>query len=426
MKRQTLLTRFLLVFGLLFTVGLSACGAKIPVETAQIHFQPEISINLPDGVTLVGIGEATHGNAEFQHLRRDVLEQLVTRYGFRAFAIEGDFGGGQVVNRYVLGEPGAPASAEEAVREIGFAIYRTQEMADLVEWIRQYNASAAPDQRIHFYGFDMQRYDNNIEGLFAYFEQVDPALVETYREDLADLNDETVFDQQKEKIEAGLRAVQAIRAQLQQEKERYIAASSQQAFDLADQFANSIEQNATLRSGGGSYQEQRSKFMTDKVQWIVAYEQSQGRSGLLIAGHNGHIEKSAAAAMYRSMGSRLSESYGAQYFAIGTEFLESTFNSREGNGSERKLFTVKNNNDLNHAFASTGSETAYLDIRSALADDVMAPLLTAKQPMSNIGESFSSWQSLIKSFYTISMAPADAYDAIIFVRKATPFTLLEN
>lgn len=410
----------LLIFASLI---LTACGPAIAPEEARQYFQPVDSLALPEGVTLVGIGEATHGNAEFVTLRQEVLEQLATRYGFTAFAIEGDFGGGQVVNQYVLDGVG---TAEEAIREIGFAIYKTQEMVDLVEWVRQYNLSMAPEQRIHFYGYDMQRYDNNIDGLLAYFEQVDPALVEPYREDLADLNDETVFNQQPEKIKDGLQAVQQIRAQMQREKERYIAASSQAAYDMADQFAASIEQNATLRSGSGNYSEMRDKFMAEKVSWIIDYEKSQGRGKLVIAGHNGHIEKSAAAAQYRSMGSRLSEKYGSQYFAIGTEFIESTFNVKDSASGERKQYSVKNNHDLNRAFSASGLDVAYLDIQPALQNDTMRSLLTGKQPMSNIGDSFTGWNAYLSMFYTIQMVPAEAYDAVIFVRAATPTTMLKD
>ncbi len=403
---------------------LSACSPAPAAGEVQAYFQPAAALSLPENVTLVGIGEATHGNAEFVKLRQEVLEQLVTRYGFRAFAIEGDFGGGQVVNEYVLNGVG---TAEEAVRAIGFAIYRTQEMVDLVEWIRQYNLAAAPEQRIRFYGYDMQRYDHNINGLLAFFERVEPALVQPQRAALVDLNDAAVFNQKREKVLAGLEAIQKIRADMLREKERYIAASSPEAFELADQYALTIEQNATLRSGSDKiyslllYSDQ---YLAEKVSWILDYEKNQGRGKVLIAGHNGHIEKSAAAAQYRSMGSWLSEQYAAQYFAIGTEFLESTFNSKDASSGERKQFSVKNNNALNRAFGATEREVAYLDIRPALASTVLKPLLTAKQPMSNIGDSFTGWYGNLAMFYTIQMVPADAYDAVLFVRKASPTTML--
>ena len=58
---------------------------------------------------------------------------MVEKYGVRAFALEGDFGSCEAVNRYIHGADG---SADEAAASIGFTIYRTREMADLIEWMR--------------------------------------------------------------------------------------------------------------------------------------------------------------------------------------------------------------------------------------------------------------------------------------------------
>ena len=112
------------------------------------------ALTLPEQTQIVALGEATHGNAEFQRLKLDVLQILVERYGVRALALEGDYGGCEAVNRYIHGAEG---SAEEAAAAIGFAIYRTQEMEDLIAWMRSYNETAAPGEDLRFYGFDMQR-----------------------------------------------------------------------------------------------------------------------------------------------------------------------------------------------------------------------------------------------------------------------------
>ena len=48
--------------------------------------------------------------------------------GVRAFALEGDYGGCEQVNRYIHGGEG---TAQEAAAAIGFSIYRTEEMAEL-------------------------------------------------------------------------------------------------------------------------------------------------------------------------------------------------------------------------------------------------------------------------------------------------------
>ncbi len=104
-------------------------------------------ITVPDGAQIIALGEATHGNREFQQLRLDVFRVLSEKYGVRAFALEGDFGGCEAIDRYIHGGDG---TAAEALSATGFAIYRTDEMESLAEWMRSYNASAAEGEDIRF------------------------------------------------------------------------------------------------------------------------------------------------------------------------------------------------------------------------------------------------------------------------------------
>ena len=115
-------------------------------------------IKVPENTRIVALGEATHGNVEFQELKLDVFKVLVENYRVRAFTLEGDFGGCEVVNRYINGGDGTARDAAEA---IGFAIYRTEQMEELITWMREYNDVAPENDKLRFYGFDMQRVEYN-------------------------------------------------------------------------------------------------------------------------------------------------------------------------------------------------------------------------------------------------------------------------
>ena len=43
-----------------------------------------------------------------------------------------------------------------------FTIYRTDQMAELLSWMRAYNETAASGQDLRFYGFDMQSYEYSL------------------------------------------------------------------------------------------------------------------------------------------------------------------------------------------------------------------------------------------------------------------------
>jgi len=140
-----------------FGTGESADPKEFAAYAGQIS-----EIAIPDNTRIIALGEATHGNREFQQLKLDVFQIMVEQYGVRAFALEGDYGGCEAVNRYIHGGDG---TAKEAAAAIGFAIYRTDEMEDLISWMRSYNETAAEGDDIRFYGFDMQQTEYNYQFL---------------------------------------------------------------------------------------------------------------------------------------------------------------------------------------------------------------------------------------------------------------------
>ncbi len=142
--RWILLTLF---FGgiivLCFYAYFGGFGKVKPIDTKEfaMYAGGVSDITIPDSVRIIGLGEATHGNAEFQQLKLDVFKLMVEKYGVRAFALEGDYGGCETVNRYIHGGAG---TAQEATAAIGFPIYRTEQMEQLIDWMRQYNATDIP------------------------------------------------------------------------------------------------------------------------------------------------------------------------------------------------------------------------------------------------------------------------------------------
>ena len=55
-------------------------------------------------VKIIGLGEATHGNKEFQELKLDVLKTLIRNNGVSAICFEMDYAEGVLVNEYISGK----------------------------------------------------------------------------------------------------------------------------------------------------------------------------------------------------------------------------------------------------------------------------------------------------------------------------------
>ena len=60
----------------------------------------------------------------------------------------------------------------------------------MVDWMRSYNETVSEKEALHFYGMDVQRFDNNKEYLFSVIDQTHPELSAEYSEVFAQLTDE--------------------------------------------------------------------------------------------------------------------------------------------------------------------------------------------------------------------------------------------
>ena len=76
-------------------------GDTANVEEFAQYVQPVENLFIPEDKRIIALGEATHGNVEFQQLKLDVFRQMVEQYDVRAFALEGDYGGCEQVNQYM-------------------------------------------------------------------------------------------------------------------------------------------------------------------------------------------------------------------------------------------------------------------------------------------------------------------------------------
>ncbi len=411
----------MLIFGgivVLYFYGYFGGFTKVkPVDNEEFaKYTGSISdITIPDSVRIIGLGEATHGNVEFQQLKLDVFKLMVGKYGVRAFALEGDYGGCEAVNRYIHGGPG---TAQEAAAAIGFPIYRTKEMAQLIDWMRKYNATAKEGEDLRFYGFDMQLYECSYQYLLE--------AAETFAVPTVEL--EKLWDKSEGKYSASFTADQKAKVieEVRQELLQLNDSTTAQAVHFADMLLQNIAVGKVMdnMSKGIAL---RDSLMFVNTHWIMEQEAFRGNECIFISGHNGHIQRvHDYGTDGKAMGARLANELGKAYFVIGTDFYKARVSLPKGKSGRRSNHTFFSKDPLAEAAKKCGYETCWLDFSRIPDGTTLKHQITDYTWMGDVGEGYSPLMAFLPMSYRDWVSPKSLYDGVIFVSNAHPIAVLKK
>ena len=400
-----------------FGTGDSADPEEFALYAGQVS-----EITIPENTRIIALGEATHGNREFQQLKLEVFQIMVEQYGVRAFALEGDYGGCEAVNRYIHGGDG---TAKEAAAAIGFAIYKTGEMEDLISWMRSYNEAAADGDDIRFYGFDMQRTEYNYQFLLEELKK--SGYDSSELEKLWDGEDWSALYDREERISVLTELRQGL-------SEKTPASDTDLTFDTAMHLTDILLQNQAL---GKAHEENnpdaggiRDRYMADNTMWILAQEEKRGNDRIFISGHNGHLQQSGTyvGSEYKVMGNLLTDMIGRDaYFTIGTDFYKTVCNFPTSSG-KRVNRTFYSRDPLAKASCRNGYDVSWLDFSGIPADSGLAEKVNGYIFMGSLGENpMNGLNGIVYRFipyaYRVWQAPSELYDGMIFVTEAHPISI---
>jgi len=125
-------------------------------------------------VKIVALGESTHGTREMFQLKHRLLEFLVTEMGFNAFALEASYAACDPINEYVLHGKG---DLSTVLTSQGYVVWDTEEMAQMIAWIREFNKNAPEKKKVKFYGLDISNNENGRKMIIGYLKNVAPERV---------------------------------------------------------------------------------------------------------------------------------------------------------------------------------------------------------------------------------------------------------
>jgi erythromycin esterase len=371
---------------------------------------------------MVGLGEATHGTREFFHFKHRMLEFLVERMGFNVFAIEASYVGCLNIDDYVVHGKGDPAAALASQK---FWTWDTEEVADMIRWMREYNSQRPLSQRVRFLGFDIQHFNQAFDVIPAYVKRVAPRHLPKLEEVLQP----TRFDpkaagsaQDKAAQDARLRGLIDL---FEQSEEEYAAQSS------ADEFETVLQHVRILFQYHHSYVMEaasRDTYMAENIQRLM--KQLGPKTKMAVWAHNEHLAVNEK--FYdegRSMGHYLRQWYGPQYYAFGFQFNSGSFQSLHAtmdrlpyHGGLQEFTLPATEPGLLGWYLERGREgrpyqNYIIDFRSAPRSGPVAAWLDTPQTMRSIGSLFH--EDMPRSGWTNAAVLRQAYDGMIFISQVT-------
>ena len=430
------LTAFLIVCVLFYfgKLKFEELQAHREIKEVQAEMKPLSAEYIPENISILSIGEAAHGCKEMQELKLSVFKEMVEKRGFTAFALEADYGECAEINRYIQGGEG---SAEEMVQKFAFPIYHTKEMAELISWMREWNASAPEEKKVRFYGFDMQ----DPEGSYAFLKEYSLSHKLTSEEEFSknldcikgenfSLNEKNAgeviafLDSLKEKAEKSPEEAEKEKRNTANEQE----GTDKQAFKENQDFLmelNTVRQAAETWLSKENSSVLRDRDMEENVKKILEIEQEIGSGKLVISAHDGHIQKENP--IYNSMGVLLTKDFGEAYYAIGTDVWKVTDNIKVLGEAKRTVQSFVSVDPL-AAQARFAKGKQYALYFASITDEKskVYQLIHTPMEMLQLGEGYSFLLRFLPNSYRVKGAPVQRYDSMIYLYEGNPIELLEK
>jgi erythromycin esterase-like protein len=260
---------------------------------------------------LVLLGEASHGTHEFYDLRAALTRRLVSEHGFSAVAIEGDWPDALRADRYVrgLGDDEDTDSALGAFERFPRWMWRNEDVASLIDWLRLHNLERTEADRVGFYGLDIYSLHASMRAVITYLDDNDREAAARARARYSCFDHVIDVDPQHYGMQAhlglGPKCETEVVAQLVEMQLRKLARSGRSPD--GDAWFHAVQQAHVVRDAEAYYRAMfagrteswnlRDTHMADTVDMVASHIGAGTPAKLIIWAHNSHVGDARATEM---------------------------------------------------------------------------------------------------------------------------------
>jgi len=393
---------------------------SIKIEDADPETQLSIfNDNIPkkfSSAKIYGFGEATHHGKEFFDLKSKFFKYLVKTQDVKVFIIEDSYISESGINEWISGGKG---DVKTITKNFSIRPWHCKEMANLLEWMRNYNLDKTEGQQIRFYGMDIQAVKNiNLEIR---------DLVEKYN---IPVSEELLLIADKctdKKIEHS-KKTDWTNTQIPKLNEIENILLN---FQKGIKEENNTEFNTTIGAlhnlikytyfVQNNYNQDRDLKMYENAKWIIENKSKNGKA--FIWAHNEHINNKGFGNYNKrkifNLGKLLKEHYKNDYYSVGFDFGQGTLGGYVFKKNKKPSWkTYELNEPLPETYAKTLIEAQeniyFIDISKALDDNPMSFFTKKAKQMVLGGSGYNPKQNNL-----FQKKLSEMYDGLIFVKNIT-------
>lgn len=378
--------------------------ASVEAETGLEDLNP--LRDLVGDARLVALGEATHGAREFFQLKHRMLEFLVKEMGFTVFAIEASMPEVRDINEFVLHGRGDPA---KALAGQYFWTWNTEEVLEMILWMRRHNLDPENENKLSFYGFDMQFGVRAFNDYASHLEAHHPAAARALVSDSV-LNS---FSQSYTAQGFG-RLSPELRKDAAAGLEGLLATAGPKPGAGADgRWAHHMGQVLlqVVQAPDRDYTH-RDSSMAANLLWIM---EERPEAKVVYWAHNGHVNTSPG-----WMGQTLRDELGSKMVVFGFSFDEGSFQSNRIEVEPYRFagvvpfhVTSLRDESWDATFGEVGLERFALDLHSLPTEGNVGRWFSQTRQSRWIGSAY--WPNPDGAYARL----AELYDVMLFVRETT-------
>ncbi len=384
--------------------------------------------NIIGKARVVAIGENTHGTKEFFQMKHKFLEFLVEEMGFSVFVMEGVDISDNTINDYILNCTGDAENLPQALP----SVWHTDEIVNMLKWMREYNANPAHARKIKFYGVENGDPESFSQYVQHFLSKIDPEALDENKSTLSLFEKKEVANILVKYSQKEYTALEEILNKLsirfENKKLTYTKESSVTEYKKALFYVRLLKQFAESCYVPGEndyhYLNLRARDMADSIKWILDVEPVGTR--IMFWAHNFHHSLSPYPGYpFKFSGMLLKEMLKNDYFSIGFIFNSGGFLAVDYTTANRANYVVKSftvgpfPGSFGAAMSRTRLPYFFLDLRNIPSHGEVGDWFSKPHIFPWVNYIFDSEKDITYLFQLPRL-----FDAVIFIDKvtsATPF-----